>query len=201
MDSEAAIKAMQFYVDLYNKGVAAPPADLSKFLGGNDNFSQGTAAMQLTGRWPQAGYLKNPKLAENLGVAGLPKGTVKANAINWSGFGINAKGPNKVAAWRVLRYFAGPEGAKTWVDWGMTSVQTVSSQSKLPLDRLWFEQAQYFKPITANYTPYWNEAGSPEISAVMQTALTDSKADVTQLMREAASKADKKLKEKIGTGN
>ncbi len=199
LDSEASVKAMQFYADLYNKGIAAPPNDLSKFLSGNENFGQGTAAMQIVGRWPQTNYLKNPKLVENLGLIGLPKGTLKANAIAWSGFGINAKGSNKAVAWRVLRYFAGPEGAKTWVDWGLTSVQSVTGQSKVLLDRIWFDQIQFFKPLTANYTPYWNEVGSPEISAVMQTVLTDPKADVAQLLKEAAAKADKKLKEKLDT--
>jgi multiple sugar transport system substrate-binding protein len=199
LDSTAAIGAMQLYVDLYNKGYAAPPNDINKFLGGNDNFNQGTAAMQMTGHWPQATYLKNPKLADNLGVVGLPMlaGLAKTNVIAWSGFGISSKSPNKLAAWKVLRYFSGVEGAKTWVDWGLSSVQSVANQSKVALDKVWADQVQYFKPITGIFTPYWNEAGGPELSSVMQTALTDPKANVAELLKNAAANADQKLKQKI----
>ncbi|MEI6045969.1 MAG: sugar ABC transporter substrate-binding protein [Chloroflexota bacterium] len=199
LDSEAATKALQFYVDLYNKGYAPPPSDINKFLGGNDNFNQGTAAMQVVGHWPQSGYLKNPKLTDNLGVAGLPKGTVKANAIAWSGFGIYSKSANKAAAWKVLRYITGADGAKTWVDWGLSSVQSIAAQTKVAQDKIWADQAQYFKPITANSTPYWNDAGGPELSNAMQAALTDPNANVADLLKAAASKADKKLQEKIAS--
>ncbi|NWJ95985.1 MAG: sugar ABC transporter substrate-binding protein [Chloroflexi bacterium] len=199
LDSDASVKAMQLYTDLYSKGYAAPPTDITKFQGGNDNFNQGTAAMQMTGHWPQSSYLKNPKLADNLGVVGLPSqvGLPKANIIAWAGFGINSKSPNKLAAWKVLRYFTGVEGAKTWVDWGLSSVQSIASQSKIPLDKVWADQVQYFKPITGIFTPYWNDAGSPEITSVMNTALTDPKANVAELLKNAAAKADQKLQEKI----
>ncbi len=199
LDSDKAVKAMQFYVDLYQKGYAAPTVDITKFLAGNDNFSQGTAAMQMVGHWPQSTYLKNPKLAENLGVVGLPAGAVKANAIAWAGFGINSKSPNKQAAWKVLRYFSGPDGAKTWVDWGLSSVQSVANSSKIAQDKIWINQVQYFKPITAIFNPYWNDAGSPEIANVLQTALTTPNADVAALMKNAAVTAERKLKEKLAT--
>ena len=132
-----------------------------------------------------------------MGVVGLPRGMVKANAIAWSGFGINSKSPNKTAAWKVLHYFAGVDGAKTWVDWGLSSVQSISEQSKIPLDKVWTDQVQYFRPITAIFTPYWNDAGGPELAAVMQTALTDPKANIADLLKKAAVQADLKLKSKI----
>jgi multiple sugar transport system substrate-binding protein len=197
MDSKDTLKALQLYAGLYQKDLAVPPADINKFLGGNEEFSQGKAAMQIVGRWPQAGYLKNPVLADNLGVVGLPVGTIKANAIAWSGFGINARGQHKNEAWQVLHYFGGVDGAKTWVDWGLSSVQSVSNQTRNPLDKIWADQVQYFKPIAGVYTPYWNEAGSPELQSVLVTAITDPKAGLEGLLKNAAATADKKLKAKI----
>ncbi len=63
MDSPETAAAVQFYKDLYNTySVAPPPADMSAFGGGNSEFDNGTAAMRIFGRWPQAGMLENPNI-------------------------------------------------------------------------------------------------------------------------------------------
>ena len=87
MDSPDVQEAVQFYADLYNKyKVAPPPADMNSWGGGNSEFDNGTAAMRLFGRWPQAGMKKNPNI--DLGVVGVPAGKQRANVLFWGGFGI-----------------------------------------------------------------------------------------------------------------
>ena len=88
MDSDATIRAVQFYADLYNEyQVAAPPADFSAFGGGNSEFDNGQAAMRVFGRWPQAGMLENPNI--DLGIVGTPGDAEAANILFWGGFGIS----------------------------------------------------------------------------------------------------------------
>lgn len=198
LDSDAAIKTLQFVADFYRNGIAAPPSDINKWKGGNDNFANGTAAMMLDGRWPQANLLKNPKLADQIGIVGLPKGSIKANAINWGGFGIYAQSKNKAAAWKVLSFFVSPEGGgQFFKDWGLTPLQPIAAKSTSPFDKIWTSQADYFKPITANFTPYWNSAGAKELGDALTKVITDPKADPTTVLKDAATKADKALKDKV----
>ncbi len=85
MDSPETIAAVQFYADLYNKyKVAPPPADFNQWAGGNPEFENGTAAMRLFGRWPQAGLKANEKI--DLGLVTVPAGKEKANVEFWGGF-------------------------------------------------------------------------------------------------------------------
>jgi multiple sugar transport system substrate-binding protein len=200
MDGDAAIKTLSFVADMYRSGVAAPPADINKWKGGNDNFANGTAAMMIDGRWPQANLLKNPKLTDNIGVESLPKGTQRANAINWGGFGIYAKSANKAAAWKVLSFFTSAEGGGQYFkDWGLTPLKPIADKNTNTLDKVWTLQAQFFKPITANFTPYWNSAGAKELGDALTKVITDPKADPATVLKDAASKADKALKEKMSS--
>jgi len=167
-------------------------------LGGNDNFQQGTAAMQISGHWPQSSYLKNDKLKDNLGIVGLPKGTTKANAIAWGGFGIYAKSQHKAEAWKVLSFFVSPQGGGQYFkDWGLTPLQPIATANPNALDKVWLDQAQYFQPITANFTPYWNSAGATELQEALQKAITDPNPNVADILKQAATKADKNLKDKL----
>jgi len=198
LDSDPAIKTLSYFADLYRSGVAAPPSDINKWKGGNDNFANGTAAMLIDGRWPQANLLKNPKLTDNIGLVGLPKGTQKANAINWGGFGIYSKSANKAAAWKVLSFFVSAEGGgQFFKDWGLTPLKPIADKSTSALDKVWTAQTEYFKPITANFTPYWNSAGAKELGDALTKVITDQTSDPTTVLKDAATKADKALKEKL----
>jgi multiple sugar transport system substrate-binding protein len=198
LDSEASVKALTLVADLYRNGYAAPPSDINKWKGGNDNFANGTAALLIDGRWPQATLLKNPKLTNNIGVVGLPKGTQKANAINWGGFGIYSKSANKDAAWKVLSFFVSPDGGgQFFKDWGLTPLKPIADKNTNALDKVWTAQTEFFKPITANFTPYWNSAGAKELGDALTKVITDPKADPAATLKDAATKADKALKDKI----
>ena len=199
MDSEATIRAAQFYADLYNEyQVAPPPADFSAFGGGNSEFDNGQAAMRIFGRWPQAGMLQNPNI--DLGVVGTPADAVAANILFWGGFGISSTTDNLQAACNFLSYYAGPEAAQTWKDWALPAVTSVAEQPEVaddPLNSVWIAELNDLKPRAYTFTPYWNETADPALRKALETILLDPEADVTAVMQQAAQEAQAALDEQL----
>ena len=199
MDSAAVLEALQFYADLYNKyQVAPPPADLAMFGGGNTEFDNGTAAMRIFGRWPQAGYRTNPNI--DLGVVGPPAGKVRANVLFWSGFGIASATENKDAAWRLLKYYAGPEAAGVWKDWALPAVKSVADSSGLtsdPIEGVWIAELSHLQPRAYVYTPYWGQTADPALRKALETMLIDPNADAAAVLKQAAAEAQAALDEQL----
>jgi multiple sugar transport system substrate-binding protein len=199
MDSEATIRAAQFYADLYNTyQVAPPPADFSAFGGGNSEFDNGQAAMRLFGRWPQAGMLDNPNI--DLGVVGTPSDAVAANILFWGGFGVSSTAENLQAACDFLSYYAGPEAAETWKDWALPAVTSVAEQPDIaddPLNSVWIDELNNLQPRAYTFTPYWNETADPALRNALETLLLDPEADVTAVMQQAAQDAQAALDEQL----
>jgi multiple sugar transport system substrate-binding protein len=195
MDSDAVIRAVQFYADLYNTyQVAAPPADFSAFGGGNSEFDTGQAAMRIFGRWPQAGMLNNPNI--DLGVVGMPSDAVEANILFWGGFGISSTTDNLDEACLFLSYYAGPEAAKTWKDWALPAVTSVAELPEIvddPLNSVWINELENLKPRAYTFTPYWNESADPALRKALETVLLDPDADVAAVMGQAAVEAQTAL--------
>lgn len=199
MDSPETISAVQFFADLYNKyKVAPPPADFSLWAGGNAEFENGKAAMRLFGRWPQAGYRKNPNI--DLGVVGVPAGKVRANILFWGGFGVSSTSKNPEAAWRFLKYYVGPEGSEVWKDWAIPPVASVAEEAGLttdPIEGVWISELNHLAPRAYVFTPFWNEAVDPALRKALETVLIDPAADVTAVMQKAAQEAQTALDEKL----
>jgi multiple sugar transport system substrate-binding protein len=197
MDSPEAIRAAQFYRDLYNEyGVAPPPADLSAFGGGNSEFDNGQAAMRLFGRWPQAGMLNNPNI--DLGVVGTPSDAVEANILFWGGFGISSTTDNLPEACKFLSYYVGPEAAETWKDWALPAVISVAESPEVagdPFNSVWIDELSKLKPRAYRFTPYWGETADPALRRALETILLDPGADVAVVMQEAAQAAQEALDE------
>lgn len=199
MDSPAVQKAVQFYSDLYGKyKVAPPPADFSQWAGGNTEFENGKAAMRLFGRWPQAGYLKNPNL--DLGIVGPPVGDERANVLFWGGFGIASTAKNPEAAWRFLKYYTGEPGAEVWKDWALPAVQSVaesSGKTKDPIDAVWINELQYVKPRAYTFTPFWGQTADPALRKALETMLIKPDSNVADVMTAAAQEAQQALDEQL----
>lgn len=197
MDSPEAIRAAQFYADLYNKyAVAPPPADLSAFGGGNSEFDTGKAAMRLFGRWPQAGMLENPNI--DLGVVGTPSDAVEANILFWGGFGIASTTEHPAEACKFLSYYAGPEAAKTWKDWALPAAIEVAESPEVagdPFNAVWIDELGKVKPRAYTFTPFWNETADPALRKALETILIDPTADVATVMQQAAQEAQAALDE------
>jgi multiple sugar transport system substrate-binding protein len=197
MDSPEAIRAAQFYGDLYNQyAVAPPPADLSAFGGGNSDFDTGKAAMRIFGRWPQAGMLENPNI--DLGVVGTPSDAAEANILFWGGFGIASTTEHPAEACKFLSYYAGPEAAKTWKDWALPAAIDVAESPEVagdPFNAVWIDELDKVKPRAYTFTPFWNETADPALRKALETILLDPQADVTAVMQQAAQEAQAALDE------
>jgi multiple sugar transport system substrate-binding protein len=199
MDSPEVQNALKYYSDLYSvHKVAPPPADLAMWGGGNTEFDQGKAAMRLFGRWPQAGYQKNPNI--DLGLVGVPAGKVRANVLFWGGFGIAAGSENADAAWRFLKFYTGAEGAEVWKDWALPAVKSVavsSGLSKDPIEGVWISELNYLKPRAYVYTPYWGQTADPALRKALETMLIKPDSNVADVLKQAAQEAQKALDEQL----
>ncbi|MBK9710921.1 MAG: sugar ABC transporter substrate-binding protein [Kouleothrix sp.] len=197
MDSPETTAAVQFYADLYHKyKVAPPPADMSAFGGGNTEFDNGTAAMRLFGRWPQAGMKTNPNIA--LGVVGPPAGKQRANVLFWGGFGISALSQQQEAAWRFLRFYVGEQGSLVWKDWALPAVKSVaefSGQLTDPIEGVWLGELNHLAPRAYVATPYWGQTADPALRKVLETAIIKPDSDIPALLKTAAADAQKALAE------
>lgn len=195
MDSPEVQNAVQFYADLYNKHKVAPlPADMNAFGGGNSEFDNGTAAMRLFGRWPQAGMKENPNI--DLGVASLPANAERAGVLFWGGFGISALSDNPEAAWRFLRYYTGKEGAEVWKDWALPTVASVAESSGLstdPVEGVWLNELNHLAPRAYVFTPFWGQTADPALRRVLESVILDPNANVVELLTTAAQDAQAAL--------
>ena len=199
MDSPETIEAVQFFSDLYNKyKVAPPPADFNQWAGGNPEFENGTAAMRLFGRWPQAGLLKNDKI--DLGLVSVPQGNEKANVLFWGGFGISSTAKNPEAVWRFLRYYAGAEGSEIWAQHGIPPVAKAAEAVGMytdPIEGVWIKGLDFLKPRAYVYTDFWGSTADPALNTALQTVLTDPNVDVAAVMANAAKEAQAALDEQM----
>jgi multiple sugar transport system substrate-binding protein len=199
MDSPEAIEAVQFFSNLYNVvQVAPPPADFALWAGGNAEFENGTAAMRIFGRWPQASYRDNPNL--DLGVVGVPRGQEQANILFWGGFGIFGGSEHPEAAWRFLRYYVGEQGSQVWKDWAIPPVASVADEAGLtadPIEGVWISELNNLAPRAYVFTPYWGETADPALRRALETVLIDPGADVAAVMQTAAQEAQAALDEKL----
>jgi multiple sugar transport system substrate-binding protein len=196
-DSPETVAAVQFYKDLYHTyKVAPPPADLNAFGGGNSEFDNGTAAMRLFGRWPQAGMRENPNI--DLGVAGPPAGAERANVLFWGGFGISALSENQEAAWRFLRFYVGAQGAEVWKDWGLPTVASVaesSGQATDPIEGVWIGELSHLAPRAYVSTPYWGATADPALRRVLEQVIIDPNTDVAAALAAGAREAQQALED------
>ena len=195
MDSEEVVRAVTFYVDLYNKyRVAPPPADLTAFGGGNTEFANGQAAMYIFGRWPQSGLLDNPNV--DLGVVGPPQDAVRANVLFWGGFGVASTSDYPKTAADFLAFYAGEQGAEVWKDWALPAVSSVANSSGLssdPIEGVWINELNYLAPRAYTFTNYWNETADPALRNALEAAILQKNADIPAIMTQAAQEAQTAL--------
>jgi multiple sugar transport system substrate-binding protein len=195
MDAPPAVRAAQFYAELYGKyQVAPPPANPDAFAGGNHEFVDGRAAMMILGRWPQAELRQNPKI--DLGIVGMPAGIRRANVLFWSGFGIAGASTHKEAAWRFLHYYTGADAAQAWARWGLPTVTSVATQLGLGKDALegvWLGELNYLVPRSYIFTDYWGSTADPALRRALAQLIRDPSPNAAQVMQSAALQAQAEL--------
>ncbi|WP_338787135.1 sugar ABC transporter substrate-binding protein [Metabacillus sp. FJAT-53654] len=113
LNSDEALKALQFYQDLYHKhkvaAVELPP----------NPFETGKLAMTVMGSWVFADlekYFPDFKLGEDFGVAPLPKVKNQVTPNGGWALGISAKSKYPEEAWEFIKYATSFEGSKKYVE-------------------------------------------------------------------------------------
>jgi len=129
MNSAASTKAVQFWVDLFNKDKVALTPTAAKAVNG-DQFASQKAAMNITGIWPSlgdSGYRKTLKF--HWGVAPFPRGSASANTICYAGFVMSKATKHPKEAWGLIQYMSGPVGDQLWATNGLPAVKSVADKT------------------------------------------------------------------------
>ncbi|WP_255570682.1 sugar ABC transporter substrate-binding protein [Cohnella sp. CFH 77786] len=109
LDSTDTKRAVEFYVDLYNK------YKVSALEYPADPFPNGKLAMTIDGSWSLSHYadrFPDFKLGEDYDIAPLPKDKRQAVANGSWALGISSKSRNPDAAWKFVNYVTSYEGSK-----------------------------------------------------------------------------------------
>lgn len=128
------IRGLQMRQDLIYKHKVMPgPSAMTAMggLGSSDLFISGKAAMFLSGYWKVPAFRDIPNFRWD--VAMFPKGPEgkRGFQIGGSGYGILSTSPNKEAAWKLVRYLSGPEGAKRFAETGLAQPALVEAARKI----------------------------------------------------------------------
>lgn len=133
MNSPATIKAVQFWIDLFNKDKISPTPSQAAALNVGDLFASGKAAMNLTGVWPAADYKTSLKF--HWGVAPLPTGTKRVNTICYAGFAVSKSTKHPREAFGLVKYASGPVGDAVWQSIGrLPALKSVIAKANLMKD-------------------------------------------------------------------
>jgi fructooligosaccharide transport system substrate-binding protein len=193
LDSKKALKALQFYQDLYYKdkvaGFELPP----------DPFISGKLAMTVLGSWTLKDLENSSefKLGEDFGVAPLPKEQYQVVPNGGWALGISSKTKNSNEAWEFIKYVTSYEGIKMYVKETGDIPARYSVAKDFPEfnqypKNIFLQQAQKFsknRPVTPAY---------PVISDALKTLFEEvglGGNDVGASAKEAVEKINTSLKQ------
>jgi multiple sugar transport system substrate-binding protein len=112
MNSPEAQEALDFYIGLVNDGLAGPPSAVDAGWGG-EAFANQRVAMAMEGNWV-INYLNEQFPDVNWGVAPLPSGSAGPATMAFTvcyGVAANIEGDEAQAAWDLVNFLTGEEGA------------------------------------------------------------------------------------------
>jgi multiple sugar transport system substrate-binding protein len=176
LTSPAAIAAVNFYVGLLNKGLAATPDKLGSGWCG-EALGKQKAAIIFEGNWVLP-YMKSTFPSTQYGVFPMIKNKTGGNLAFTVSYSMAKDSSNKAAAWTLLSWLTGPVGQKLWVSKGLalpsrSDVKAIGGRgaflSAAPFAHGW----GFANPNFANaYTVMGNDlnaviAGSKSVAAMM----------------------------------
>lgn len=144
-DSEAGIAALDFYQSFIANGTGALPSTLNAGWNG-EAFGQGSAAMTIEGNWA-IGYLNDTFPELNWGVAELPlalngeRGTLTFTEC-W-GVSSRAEGATAEAAWALVNFMTGTDGATQVAEAGFGVMPARASVGSLWLETVGEEYSAF----------------------------------------------------------
>ncbi len=171
LNSPASVEGLQFYVDLRWKHRVAPTPQEEADRSGFTLFLEGRTAMIVDGRWRVPTLKQRAKFQWD--VVPFPRG--KAGSIvdiDGSGWAISRQSRNPEAAWRLLKFMAGPQGSLVFTRGGLI-IPAIGFDPKNPdtsnaIFQAFFQpppprNQQYFLTVNQKARPTetfeaWNEA-------------------------------------------
>jgi multiple sugar transport system substrate-binding protein len=132
-----AVASLDFYTNLITSGVANTPANLNSGWNG-EAFGQGKAAMTIEGNWA-IGYLNETFPDINWGVAEIPAapGMDAHSTLTFTecwAVAANATDAKAEAAWKLVNYMTGEEGAAAVAEQGFGVMPARPSAAQAWLD-------------------------------------------------------------------
>ena len=206
LNSPASVEGLQFYVDLrYKHHVAPTPAETADQSAFGMFLNQRTA-MIVDGRWRVPTLKKKAKF--DWDIVPFPRG--KAGSIvdiDGSGWGITKAAKDKEAAWKVLKFLAGPEGALIFTKGGLIipaiGYDPLNPEATNKVLKAFFQppppkHQQYFLTVNKNAMPTETFERFSEAIGLISKALQpvwQGKEDVKTAMDKVAPKVQKILDE------
>jgi multiple sugar transport system substrate-binding protein len=117
LTSPAAINAVNYYVGLINKGLAATPDKLGSGWCG-EALGKGKAAIIFEGNW-LIPFMKSTYPNVSYGIFPMIKNKTGGNLAFTVSYSMSRDAQNKSAAFQVLSWLTGPVGQKLWVQKGL----------------------------------------------------------------------------------
>jgi multiple sugar transport system substrate-binding protein len=117
IQSPAATAAVNFYVGLVNKGLAATPDKLGSGWCG-EALGKEKAAFAFEGNWLLP-FMKSTYPSVHYGIFPMLKQKTGGNLAFTVSYSLAKDSANKPAAWALLSWLAGPVGQKIWVSKGL----------------------------------------------------------------------------------
>jgi multiple sugar transport system substrate-binding protein len=171
VQSRAVTQAVNFYVGLIKRGLAATPTQLGVGWPG-EALGKEKAAIVFEGNWLLP-YMKSTFPQVKFSVAPMVKGKVNANLGFTVSYSMAKDAKNKQAAWTVLSWLTGKAGMTVWMSKGLalpsrTDVKALGGRQAFlasgPFSRGWS-----FPNFTATYTIMNND-----LQAVINGSMTTS---------------------------
>jgi multiple sugar transport system substrate-binding protein len=117
LTSPASIQAVNFYVGLINKGLAATPDKLGAGWCG-EALGKQKAAIIFEGNWVIP-FMKSTYPSVQYGIFPMVKNKTGGNLAFTVSYSLAKDSKNKQAAWTLLSWLTGPVGQKLWVSKGL----------------------------------------------------------------------------------
>lgn len=192
-DSPEGVAALEFYASFVADGIGAIPANLGGAGWNGEAFGKGYAGMTVEGNWA-IGYLRNDFPELNWGVVEMPtapsgnKGTLTFTEC-WAVGATAADDPAVAdAAWALVNFLTGPEGALANGEQGFGPMPSRASAAAA-----WLEaQGEAGEPFVAGAAYAWAPVfplGYGDFTAAIDEGTTDlmnGEASAAEVMTEAA---------------
>jgi len=177
LDTPEAMKGLQFFYDLMDKGYAIRSATLSQQGGDAGVFDTGQVAMIIQNSSRVSGFNANANLDYDVAAVPIPAGGQRWDMNGGAAWVMSAGGDNKETAWEFLKWLqsaGGGESIYTKNGEIFPALQSVASSQDFlgvakPANRKAFlTGAQSAKPGGFAYFPEWDELNGSIIDPALQ---------------------------------